>query len=96
MKAIHEPGSRTILITELPETLPNGIPTRMTELEISIRYTDRGDDCPGQKAIPLDGVIIPAIVESLNGMQGTIEQYDAEIARLHQTIRNLLNDKATP
>jgi hypothetical protein len=70
MKATHEKGSRTIKLTDLPTTRDDGQRPPLTglpaSLEISIGYTSRDPSTILDKAISLDGIVIPAIVAALN------------------------------
>lgn len=54
--------NRTIRITEIPEH-----PHRyLSEMSITIGYLREGDGSIIDKAVTLDNVIIPAIIEALN------------------------------
>lgn len=65
MKATHNPGERTITITEIP-TVRENLKNLPDTLKISINYVSGPNESILDKAISLDGIVIPAIVEALN------------------------------
>jgi hypothetical protein len=55
-------NGRVLIVSDLPDTI-DGIGGSLTELEILVNYTGS----PGaHKAVPLDSIIIPAIMRALN------------------------------
>ena len=60
-----ERQNRRLVISDLPPTTEGlKIPSRVT---IDVRYTDDPEEgCPLDKALALDGVILPAILAALN------------------------------
>ncbi len=63
MKAEREPGERRIKISKIPTDRVEGIKGTLPDLTICLNY-EGGNDV--FKAITLDNVVIPAIVEALN------------------------------
>lgn len=60
--------NRTLLASELPERIPlfNGtdsVKNNIRELEISIAYTTEGDFGSSEKAVVLDNLVIPALLD---------------------------------
>lgn len=69
IRAKHDQGSRRIQVTGLPTEIHIGrqeISRLPTELSIVINYTSDDPHLTLDKAICLDHVVIPAIVEALN------------------------------
>lgn len=70
MKATRNPGERTITITGIPTSLEDGhrpaLKNLPDTLKISITYVVGPNETVLDKAISLDNIVLPAIVEALN------------------------------
>lgn len=85
IQAKHEKGQRVITFTGLPTGKDAGRSIQ-AEIEVRIGYTGGSNN---QNALTLDGAVIPAIVEAVNGYEKALElcrllqgrMFDAAVGR---------------